>query len=150
MTIGVADEDHVRDLYQDLLSSWNEQDAARYAALFTEDGSLVGFDGTPGTGQAGIQEHLAAIFADHLTASYVSKIREIRFLSDSVALLRSVVGMVPPGQRELNSATNAIQSMVAVRQGSDWRIAHFQNTPAQFHGRPEAVQELTEELRQLI
>jgi len=26
----------------------------------------------------------------------------------------------------------------------------FQNTPAQFHGRPELVQQLTEELRQLL
>jgi len=28
-------------------------------------------------------------------------------------------------------------------------IALFQNTPAQFHGRPELAQQLTEELRQL-
>ena len=33
--------------------------------------------------------------------------------------------------------------------GSDgqWRIALFQNTPAQFHGRPEAAEALTDELR---
>ena len=45
---------------------------------------------------------------------------------------------------------NAIQSLVAVKQGTDWKIALFQNTPAQFHGRPEVAEALTEELRALL
>ena len=36
----------------------------------------------------------------------------------------------------------------SVRDG--WRIALYQNTPAQFHGRPELSRALTEELRQLL
>ncbi|MGZ4033139.1 MAG: SgcJ/EcaC family oxidoreductase, partial [Tumebacillaceae bacterium] len=32
----------------------------------------------------------------------------------------------------------------------DWQIALFQNTPAQFHGRPELVEQMTAELRELI
>jgi hypothetical protein len=43
-----------------------------------------------------------------------------------------------------------VQTLVAVRQGDAWRIASFQNTPAAFHGRPEAVEELTRELRELL
>jgi hypothetical protein len=58
--------------------------------------------------------------------------------------------MVPPGQKDLNPATNAIQSMVAVKQASQWRITLFQNTPAQFHGRPELAEALTEELRKVL
>ncbi len=58
--------------------------------------------------------------------------------------------MHPPDQKEINPAANAIQSLVAVRASSGWRIAHFQNTPAQFHGRPELADALTEELRQLL
>jgi hypothetical protein len=50
----------------------------------------------------------------------------------------------------LNPAVNAVQSLVAVKNAGEWRIALFQNTPAQFHGRPELVQELTEELRGLL
>lgn len=34
--------------------------------------------------------------------------------------------------------------------GWNRRSALFQNTPAQFHGRPELVEALTEELRQLL
>jgi len=71
-------------------------------------------------------------------------------LSPEIALLRAVVGMVPPGQNDINPDVNAIQSLVVVKQGDAWRIAHFQNTPAQFHGKPELAEALTEELRQLL
>ena len=63
-------------------------------------------------------------------------------------MLRAVAGMVPAGQDDLLPALNAVQSLVAVQREGQWRIALFQNTPAAFHGRPEAVEALTEELRQ--
>jgi len=58
--------------------------------------------------------------------------------------------MVPPGKSDLNPAVNAVQTLVAARQDSRWRIAVFQNTPAAFHGRPELSERLTEELRQVL
>jgi hypothetical protein len=58
--------------------------------------------------------------------------------------------MMSPGQSDLNPAVNTIQTLVAVKRAGKWRIAIFQNTPAQFHGRPELAQALTEELRQLL
>ncbi|MGH2514102.1 MAG: SgcJ/EcaC family oxidoreductase, partial [Ktedonobacterales bacterium] len=36
------------------------------------------------------------------------------------------------------------------RRGGGWYVALFQNTPAQFHGRPEVSAALTAELRQLL
>ncbi len=41
-------------------------------------------------------------------------------------------------------------TLVAVKSDGKWRILLFQNTPAQFHGRPELVQQMTEELRRLL
>ena len=73
--------------------------------------------------------------------------REVRLVRDGVAILRAVVGMVPPGKTDINPAVNAVQSIVAVRENGAWRIALFQNTPAAYHGRPEASEELTTELR---
>ncbi len=140
----------VEQLYIDLLTAWNRQDAKGMAELFAEDGSTVGFDGSQMNGRSEIESQLAQIFADHRTAAYVWKIREIHFPKPDVALVRSVVGMVPPGKDDINPAVNAIQSLVAVRDGENWRIALFQNTPAQFHGRPEMAEELSNELRQLI
>ncbi len=60
---------------------------------------------------------------------------------------RSVVGMVPPGETDIRPDVNAVQTVVAVRIDEGWRVAHFQTTPAAFHGRPEAAEALTAELR---
>jgi len=43
-----------------------------------------------------------------------------------------------------------MQTMVAVNRAGEWRIALLQNTPAQFHGRPEMAEALTQDLRELL
>jgi uncharacterized protein (TIGR02246 family) len=144
------DESAVRALYERLLESWNKRSGTGYSALFSKDANVVGFDGSQMNGQAEIESSLRQIFADHETSAYVGKVREVRLLNPQVALLRAVVGMVPPGRSDLNPAVNAIQTLIAVKQDSEWRIALLQSTPAQFHGRPELAQALTEELRQLL
>lgn len=149
-TSNLSDETAVSTLYGQLLDSWNRRDAASFAALYDEDSYVVGFDGSQMYGPAEIESTLSQIFADHMTATYVAKIRGVRFLAPGVAVLRAVVGMIPPGKEDLNPAANAIQTLTATKQGGQWRIAVFQNTPAQFHGRPELVEALTEELRQIL
>jgi uncharacterized protein (TIGR02246 family) len=143
-------EQEIKQLYQQLLEGWNRRSAADMAALFTQNGSVVGFDGSQMNGQAEIETTLAPIFADHPTARYVSIVQEVRILGPKVALLRAIVGMVPPGKSEINPATNAIQSVVAIQESEGWRVALFQNTPAQFHGRPHLVEQMTAELQALI
>lgn len=143
-------EDPVRALYSQLLHRWNQQDADGMAALFAEDGTVVGFDGSQMNGRAEIASTLGDIFAHHQTARYVGKVSEARLLSSNTALLRAVVGMVPPGGTDINPAVNAIQSLVAVKDAGQWQVALFHNTPAQFHGRPELSDTLSAELRQLL
>src|SRR6187455_444451 len=101
------DPDDIGTLYQQLLESWNRRDAAAYAALFAEDASVVGFDGSQMSGRAEIATQIGQIFADHPTSRYLGKIREVRQLAPDVALLSAVVGMVPPGQSDLNPNVNA-------------------------------------------
>jgi len=132
------------------LDCWNKRNAQDFAALFEEDGNQIGYDGSQVNGRTEIESHLSQIFADHMTSAYVGKVREVRFLSPKVAILRAVAGMVPHGQTDINPATNAIQSLVAAKRDGQWRIVLFQNTPAQFHGRPELAEQLTEELRELL
>jgi hypothetical protein len=55
--------------------------------------------------------------------------------------------MAPPGKTDLDPALNAVQTLVAAKDGGRWWIASFQNTPAAFHGRPELVEQMTNELR---
>ncbi len=137
-------------LYTQLLDAWNQRDAKSFAALFSVTGSTVGFDGSPLDGRSAIETSLLDIFTHHRTAAYVAKVREVRELAAGVTLLRAVVAMLPEGHTELNPAVNAIQSVVMVNEGARWAIALLQNTPAAFHGRPEAAAALTEELTAVL
>lgn len=143
------DED-IKSLYHRLLDCWNQRTAEGYAELFSEDGNVVGFDGSQMNGRREIAVELGRIFADHQTARYLGKVREVRFLTSEVAVLRAVVGMLPPGQNDINPAVNAVQTLVVARDEGGWRIAVFHNTPAAYHGRPELAEALTEELRELL
>ena len=138
--------DRVVDVYKRLLQAWNDQDAVAFGSACHEDANVVGFDGSQMNGRQEIVTTLRGIFDNHRTATYVSKIREVRALDDHVTLVRAVVGMVPPGAAELNPSVNAIQSVVVTNNGGRLSVALLHNTPAAFHGRPEQVQLLTREL----
>jgi uncharacterized protein (TIGR02246 family) len=143
----MSSSDEVRALYQELLGRWNERDGSGYGALFADEGSMVGFDGSCVESAASIASHLQAIFDDHTPATYVPKVREVRDLGSGVALLRAVAGMVPPDGDDIMPERNVVQALVAVETSDGWRVAHFTNTPAAFDGRPEEAEALTAELR---
>ena len=136
----------VEDLYQQLIDAWNKRDADAFAALFVLDGEAVGFDGTQHTGRGTIAEQLRAIFASHPTQPYVAKIQGVTTVTTDVAIVRAVAGMAPPGKRDLDPKLHAIHRMTAVHRGGIWQVSLFQNTPAQYHGRPDDVAKLTAEL----
>jgi uncharacterized protein (TIGR02246 family) len=137
----------IRDLYQRMIAGWNAGDAAAMTRDFTGDGQIVGFDGSEVSGRGRIESYLAAIFANHKVASYVTLVPEVRDLAPDVMLLRAHAGMVPPGKSEINRATNAVQTLIAVKYGDRWQVALFQNTPAAWHGREDDVNALTAELQ---
>jgi uncharacterized protein (TIGR02246 family) len=137
----------IRDLYVRMIAGWNADDAAAMTRDFADDGQIVGFDGSEVSGREQIASHLAGIFANHKVASYVTLVREVRALAPGVMLLRAHAGMVPPGKSEINRATNAVQTLIAVKRGDQWQIALFQNTPAAWHGREDDVNALTAELQ---
>ncbi|MFI5273686.1 MAG: SgcJ/EcaC family oxidoreductase [Ktedonobacterales bacterium] len=142
------DEIELRALYRRLLAAWNARNADAFATTFTADGESIGFDGSQLTGRAEIAVALGQIFAGHATGAYVDLVRHVRVLAPGVAVLRAVVGMIPAGQSDIESRLNAMQTVIAAKQdGKEWRIVLLQNTPAQFHGQPKLVRQLTEELR---
>jgi uncharacterized protein (TIGR02246 family) len=145
-----AVEDGVRSLYHEILAGWNGDDAQAFAAPFADDGVVIGFDGSEIVGRTAIAEAMAAIFADHATGSYVGIVRSVRPLGPGIALLRAISGVVPAGERDLKPELNAVQALIAQRGDSGWRVLLYQNTPAAFHGRPEAREAMTEELREAL
>lgn len=146
----VTDESLLVALPRQLWAAWNRRDGPAFAALFAEEGELIGFDGSHVAGRAAIAAHLGAIFAEHQTPAYVGIVRDVRVLAPDVALLRADTGLLPHGAADLQPQFNAVQVIAVVRRDGRWQIASLQNTPAQFHGRPEAVERLTNELRQRL
>ncbi|HET6382582.1 MAG TPA: SgcJ/EcaC family oxidoreductase [Armatimonadota bacterium] len=145
-----AEEARIRALYQEFLDGWNSRSGEAFAAPFDEDAEVIGFEGSQMAGRSAIASETQQIFENHDTGAFVGIIRNVRFLAPGVGILRAVCGVKPAGQASLNPATNSIQTLVATKTNAEWRIAHFQNTPAQFHGRPEMSQALTDELQRLV
>ncbi|MBL0744609.1 SgcJ/EcaC family oxidoreductase [Chryseolinea lacunae] len=140
----------IQNLYAQLLQHWNDRDANGFSRLFHPQGLAIGFDGSELQGREAIYRELSAVFRDHSTGSYVARVKTIRFLKDDIAIVHAVAGMLPAGEHYINPALNAIQILVATRTHDVWEINLFQNTPAQFHGRPELATQLTAELAALL
>jgi uncharacterized protein (TIGR02246 family) len=145
-----ADEKAIRALYNQILEGWNNANGGQFAAPFAPDGEAIGFDGTRHAGREKIASDMQKVFADHATAAYVAKIKSARLLAPRSAALRAIAGLVPPGQRDIRPDLNAVQILIATQDDGQWSVAVFQNTPAQFHSRPELVQAMTEELREVL
>ncbi|WP_338448804.1 SgcJ/EcaC family oxidoreductase [Niallia oryzisoli] len=140
----------VESVYHQLIEAWNTRSARGMADLFREDGESIGFDGSISLGRDEIFSHLNPIFRDHPTARFVTKVKAVRLLSSDSAILRAIAGMVAPQQSDINPNVNTHHTLVVIKKEGKWWIQLFQNTPAQFHGRPELVEQMTEELRQLL
>jgi uncharacterized protein (TIGR02246 family) len=109
----------------------------------------VGFDGTHLKGREEIALFHQQLFDRFVKGSrLVGKIRSVRFLTPDVAVMHAVGGTVMAGQSDIDPERNSIHTLVAVKRSPKWRIAAFQNTRAQYLGRLEALQALTEELWQ--
>ena len=139
------------DVYRRLLEAWNRRNADDFAALFSADGHTIGLDGSPLNGPEAIAASLREIFAKQLTSRYVAKVREVTDLGPGVSLLRAIVGMVAPGQIDVDPSDNAIQSVVFVpTDGDGLRVALLHNTPAAFSERPQLREDHTRELTEVL
>src|ERR671913_1347696 len=125
-----ADEAAVRALYQQLMDGWNQGSGDAFAAVFTEDGDLVAFDGTHFKGREEIAPFHQQLFDKWMKGSrLVGQVKDARFLSPDVALMHAVGSMVMRGKSEPSPERDSIQTLVATRQeGDQWRLAAFQNT----------------------
>ena len=141
----------IRALYADFVDGWNRRSGAAVAAVFADDGDMVGYDGTTVSGRLSIASDLRRVFGSHPTATYVAVVRSVRAITDGVAVLHAHAGMIPPGEDDVDSNLHSIHTLVAIDQGSGrWKTTLFQATPAAWLGRRDAREALTAELRGLL
>jgi len=144
-------EAKISALYASFLDGWNRRSGAAVAAGFADDGDVIGFDGTHHRGRLSIAADLRQVFGSHETPAYVAVIRSVRPVAPGVALLLAHAGMIPAGEGDLDPELHSVHSMVAVDEGGGrWKISLFQSTPAAWHGREDARDALTQELRGLL
>ena len=125
----VADEEAVRGLYKELMDGWNRGSGEDFAAVFTEDGDLVAFDGTHFEGREEIAPFHQELFDKWLKGTrLVGRVKDVKFLSPDVALMHAVGSTVMRGKSEPSPERDSIQTLVAVRHDGQWRLAAFQNT----------------------
>jgi uncharacterized protein (TIGR02246 family) len=138
-------------LYRAIIDAWNARDAERMSRAFADDGTLIGFDGSTIETRSGVCDHLQPIFASHPTASYVAIERETRRLTPTVAVVRAIAGMIPPNGTDFKPELTTVHTLVAILDGTlpeaRWKAAIFQATPAAWHGRPNDLATVLDELR---
>jgi uncharacterized protein (TIGR02246 family) len=136
---GFAEEAAVRALYEQLMDGWNAGSGEAFAAPFAEDGDLIGFDGTHLKGRPKIALFHQRLFETRLKGTrLVGRVKRVRFLGADVALVHALGATVMPGKSAPSPGRAAIQTIVAVRQGGQWRFAAFQNTRVRPMGRNAA------------
>ncbi len=124
-----ANESVVRALYQQLIADWGDTDA--YAALFTEDGDYIAFDGSHTRGRTEIANAHRPLFEGILKGSRLVEVGipvEVRFLSPNVALVHSGGAVLRAHQKKPSRRAISVQTLVAVKQEDRWLFAAFQNT----------------------
>ncbi|MGH2617063.1 MAG: SgcJ/EcaC family oxidoreductase [Thermomicrobiales bacterium] len=152
-TTGVSrqDEEALRGLLRQLIDGWNQGSGEGFAAPFAEDGDQVAFDGTNFRGRQEIAAAHQQLFDRFLRGTrLVGKVTDIRMPTPDVAIMHAIGGTIMQGQTDLAPDRNSVQTLVAVKRDGRWQLAAFQNSRAEFMGRPEAAQALTAELRQLL
>jgi uncharacterized protein (TIGR02246 family) len=128
-TTNPADEAAVRDLYQQLMDGWNRGSGEGFAAVLAEDGDLVAFDGTHFKGRKEIAPFHQQLFDKWMKGTrLIGQVEDVRFLSPDVAVMHAVGRTVMCGKTEPSPERDSIQTLVATRQGGEWRLAAFQNT----------------------
>jgi uncharacterized protein (TIGR02246 family) len=130
-TIGARnpDEAAIRELFGLLLDDWGRGDGEAYGSRFTEDADYVAFDGTRTRGRREISASHQRLFDKFLKGTRLTgRVLSIKFPSPDVALIHAIGGTVMRGKTKPSPERDSIQTLVAVREGAEWRFAAFHNS----------------------
>jgi uncharacterized protein (TIGR02246 family) len=125
-----ADVQAISSLPQRVVAAWASHDAESFADVFTEDGTMV-LAGLYRNGRDEIRDYMAAAFQDIYKGTRVTgKPIGLRPLGADAAILFSHGGVIEAGDSDVSAAAAIRSAWIAVRDGQEWRLAAYQNTPA--------------------
>jgi uncharacterized protein (TIGR02246 family) len=117
-----ADEAAIRQLAKDYASAWNSGDAAKAAAVHTDDAVFINVRGMVMTGRAAIEKSLAADLSGELKGSmFAVTVDTIQFIRPDVALLNGTMNIT--GGATSPDGRKGHYLVVATQQGGAWKVA---------------------------
>jgi uncharacterized protein (TIGR02246 family) len=139
-TLNQTDEAKIRALFDDLLADWGRGDGEAYGSRFTEDADYVAFDGTYTRGREEISASHQELFDRFLKGTQLTgRVLSVKFLNPDVALVHATGRTIMRGKSRPSPERDSIQTLVAVREGAEWRFAAFHNSRVRPIGRSAAT-----------
>ncbi|WP_331755357.1 SgcJ/EcaC family oxidoreductase (plasmid) [Streptomyces sp. NBC_00846] len=114
---------------QRIVAAWASHDAKKFAAVFTEKGTMI-LPGTFKKGREAVEEFMTEAFAGPYKGTRVTgEPISVEFLSPDSAVLVTAGGILLPGEKEVSAERSIRATWVVVKEGTGWQLAAYQNTP---------------------
>jgi uncharacterized protein (TIGR02246 family) len=123
-----TDDTQLRDLFARACQAWTDGDAHAYGQCFTEDSDYVSYDGARAIGRAPMVESHDRLFRGVLSGSrLVGDVESIRYVRPDIAVLHATGSVLTPWQTKLPKRRLSRQTIVAVKDGGEWRFSALHN-----------------------
>jgi uncharacterized protein (TIGR02246 family) len=115
---------------QRIVAAWAAHDAAAFADVFTEDGTMI-LPGLYRKGREQIRAFMAGAFAgDYQGTQVTGQPVDVQVLNDSTATIVTEGGVLRPGETEVAAERAIRATWVVTKRDQGWQLAAYQNSPA--------------------
>jgi uncharacterized protein (TIGR02246 family) len=113
---------------QRFVEAWAANDAGAFAAVCTEDATLI----LPGGVCLKSREEIRSFMADQYAGPYkgtrvTGTPLNLRFLSDTVSVVITQGGVLMPGEEEVSKKEAIHATWVLTRHGAEWLVSAYHN-----------------------
>jgi uncharacterized protein (TIGR02246 family) len=124
-----TDTEAVRDVLQRIYTAWADNDANAFAALYTEDATVV-MPRVFKRGRTAVRDHMAGGFAGPLKGSRgVDDPQDIRVIGTDTAIVVSTAGIIMAGEHEVPAEREVRATWVLSKRDGRWLVAAYANAP---------------------
>jgi uncharacterized protein (TIGR02246 family) len=119
-----ADEAQIKQLATQYETAWNERNAQRAVAVYTEDAVFVDVNGEPMKGRAAIQRDMAQMFSGPGADMRLSlTVDSIQFLGPDTAIVTGSSKMQGP---QVIGSGDGFYMLTTTKVGGEWKVAAAQ------------------------